>query len=125
MRNTYLCCDGDEIIGRIVHGEKFPFGTVSKDTYESGMNAVNENISNVRTAVNTLGERETALETKTDALAANSIQQNVRINQITDNVNTLYNDNTAIRKDISEEKTKMKTVEDAVAVLSKCFTYEE
>lgn len=125
MRNTYPCCDGDEIIGRIVYGEKYPFGTVSKDTYESGMNAVNEDISNVRTAVNTLRERETALETKTEALAANSIQQNVRINQITDSVNTLSNDNTAIRKDISDEKIKVKTVEDAVAVLSKCFTYVE
>lgn len=108
MRNTYTCCDGDPVIGRIVYGEKFPFGTVSKETYESGMEAVNTEIGNIRNAVNTLGERELLAETKIEALTASSAQQNVRMNQLTDSINSLTNDTTALKISTAELDSSVK-----------------
>ena len=125
MRNTYTCCGGDPVIGRIVYGEKFPFGTVSKETYESGIEAVNTEIGDIRNAVNVLGERELLAETKIEVLTASSAQQNVRMNQLTDSINSLTNDITAIREEITAAKARIKAVEDVAAIFSKCFKYEE
>lgn len=119
------CCDGEPVVGRIIYGEKYPFGTVSKETYEAGMETVNTEIGNIRNAVNTLGERELLAETKIEALTASSAQQNVRMNQLTDSINSLTNDIAAIREEITAAKARIKAVEDVAAIFSKCFEYEE
>lgn len=52
MRNYYdPCCAGEPIIGQIIYGSKFPFGTVSEETYTSAMASVNASISALTSAV--------------------------------------------------------------------------
>lgn len=53
MRNIYSssCCEGEQIVGRIIYGKKFPFGTVSEETYKTDMTALNSKVSQLNAAV--------------------------------------------------------------------------
>lgn len=53
MRNIYNnCCDGEPIIGKIIFGNKYPFGTVSEETYTADMEALNGRIEVITANVN-------------------------------------------------------------------------
>lgn len=64
MRNIYSssCCEGEQIVGRIIYGKKFPFGTVSEETYETDMTALNSKVSQLNTAVTNAQSGVTANE---------------------------------------------------------------
>ena len=64
MRNIYSssCCEGEQIVGRIIYGKKFPFGTVSEETYETDMTALNSEVSQLNTAVTNAQSGVTANE---------------------------------------------------------------
>ena len=64
MRNIYSssCCEGEQIVGRIIYGKKFPFGTVSEETYKTDMTALNSKVSQLNTAVTNAQSGVTANE---------------------------------------------------------------
>lgn len=88
MRNYYsstCCSNGEPIIGRIIYGKKFPFGTVSQEQYEEDMDDINTKIANV-------GEVAMLANSKTDE-ASQKIQ---------DNKNSISSLNAAIASNKSE-----------------------
>lgn len=64
MRNIYSssCCEGEQIVGRIIYGKKFPFGTVSEETYKTDMTALNSKVSQLNAAVTNAQSGVTANE---------------------------------------------------------------
>lgn len=63
MRNYYnSCCDGEAVIGRIVYGNKYPYGTVSEETYTTDMEQLNGTITDIRDNLYDVNHRTTGLE---------------------------------------------------------------
>lgn len=63
MRNYYnSCCDGEAVIGRIVYGNKYPFGTVSEETYTTDMERLNGAITDINDSLYDVNRRTSGLE---------------------------------------------------------------
>lgn len=48
------CCDGEPVVGRIIYGEKYPFGTVSEETYEADMEVIKGTVTAASVEINNL-----------------------------------------------------------------------
>jgi len=63
MRNYYnSCCDGEAVIGRIVYGNKYPFGTVSEETYATDMERLDNTITDINDSLYDVNRRTSGLE---------------------------------------------------------------
>lgn len=63
MRNYYnSCCDGEAVIGRIVYGNKYPFGTVSEETYATDMDRLDNTITGINDSLYDVNRRTSGLE---------------------------------------------------------------
>ena len=63
MRNYYnSCCDGEAVIGRIIYGNKYPFGTVSEETYTTDMERLNGTIADLNDSLYDVNRRTSGLE---------------------------------------------------------------
>lgn len=140
MRNTYTCCDGEEVIGRIVYGEKFPFGTVSKETYTADMavlngtiTAVSAEVNNLRNTVETVSEMViggklteavakntadiTVIEGTVTNLSSSVANLNSKVSALDTAVINVKSDVMAAEGDISELKKKDENLLHAINVI--------
>ena len=53
MRNIYSssCCEGEQIVGRIIYGKKLACGTVAEETSKTDMAGLNSEVTQRNTIV--------------------------------------------------------------------------
>lgn len=107
MRNVYTCCDGAPVIGKIVYGEKFPYGTVSKETHEADINALKAKDDEILNLINTVvSENISNVSTRVAGCESAIVTLRNQILNVSDNINDRYdgfnNSLTALRQDVQE-----------------------
>lgn len=107
MRNYYSgCCEGEPIVGRIVYGEKFPFGVVSKETYTADISKITADISTMRENLTTVSINVSNMTKRIDDVSSEMVRANNAIDSLRDSSSRDAAEIAAIKASLQDVKAE-------------------
>ncbi|MCQ2463980.1 MAG: hypothetical protein MJ095_00195 [Oscillospiraceae bacterium] len=137
MRNWYDggcdCNNPDPVIGVIVGGKKFPFGTVKQSDYNADQKEVNDRLTVLDNRINVnkqlteadisaVNQKITADEKKIEAVTANTVKNSDEISGLKGSVAGINTGVAALTAEIKKAESDIISATDEISKLNGYFT---